>query len=356
MGSMRVTDVWLDCDPGHDDALALILAVHSPAHIRLVGVSTVFGNQSLEKTTRNALRTLHAAGVRVPVVAGAPKPLLRPAVSCAEIHGDSGLDVPPGHATLPDSAHEADTHSPAVLCMAEAVRSGAVLVCTGALTNAALMLSVYPDLAAPETRIVFMGGSLCEGNTGPVAEFNMQLDPEAAHVVINSGADITMIPLQVTHTAIVTPDVLAAVRGGTQAAPGTRFREAVASLLMFFAETYARVFGFKDGPPLHDPCAVAFVIAPGIFETDRCRIDVEYASPLCSGQTVWDRWSQSGRPHNVRVARAMDTTMFWHLMLAAIARADACSPLNVELVAAGAKLGAIRDALDDVAGARAVHL
>ena len=333
---MPPQDVWLDCDPGHDDALAIILACHSPDHLRLLGVSTVHGNQSLPKTTANALRVLHACGAaRVPVVPGAPKPLVRAAVACPEIHGDSGLDTLPGAHSLPESSRGAHTHSPAVVCMSDAVRGGAVLVCTGAMTNAALMLSVFPDLAVAQTQIVFMGGSLGEGNTGAVAEFNMQLDPEAAQLVCCSGATVTMVPLQVTHTAIVTPEVLARVHGGTPEAPATRFRAVIASLLLFFADTYAREFGFSQGPPLHDPVAVAYVIAPACFETQLMRIDVECASALSAGQTVWDRWKQSGRPPNVRVATKVDVPHFWSLMLDAIARADAASPLNVESATPG---------------------
>ena len=330
-------DVWLDCDPGHDDALAIVLACHSPEHLRLLGISTIHGNQSLPKTTANALRVLHACGAaRVPVVPGAPKPLLRPAMACPEVHGESGLDTLPGSHTLPDASQGAATHSPAVVCMADAVRAGAVLVCTGALTNAALLLSVYPELAVAQTRIVFMGGSLGEGNTGAVAEFNIQLDPEAAQLVITSGVTCVMVPLQVTHTAIVTPEVLARVRGGTHDAPATRFREIMASLLLFFSDTYAREFGFAHGPPLHDPVAVAYVIDPACFETQLMRIDVECTSTLAAGQTVWDRWKQSGRPPNVRVATKVDVPRFWGLMLAAIARADAASPLNVESATPGA--------------------
>ncbi len=139
-----------------------------------------------------------------------------------------------------------------------------------------------------------------------------------------------MVPLQVTHTALVTPSVLARIRGGEQGAPVTRFRRLVASLLLFFASTYARVFGFTQGPPLHDPCAVACVIAPAIFKLQRMRVDVETVSPLAAGQTICDVWGQSGKPANVTVATAMDVDAFWELMLAALARADAASPLNVE--------------------------
>jgi inosine-uridine nucleoside N-ribohydrolase len=137
-----------------------------------------------------------------------------------------------------------------------------------------------------------MGGSLGEGNTGPVQEFNIQLDPEAASVVLNSGADVTMVPLQVTHTVLVTPSILERVRGGTREEPATRFRAVIANLLVFFAETYSRVFGFTSGPPLHDPLAVAFVMAPQLFSTMEARVDVECVSPLTAGQTVLDKWRQ----------------------------------------------------------------
>lgn len=315
------TSVWLDCDPGHDDALALILAAHTPG-LRLVGVSTVFGNQSLPKTTRNALRTLHVTGVLgVPVVPGAAKPLLRPGRTCAEIHGESGLD---GHA-LPDGPQLA-ARDVAITRVAAAVRAGAVLVCTGPLTNAALLLSVFPELAA-SMRLVLMGGSMGAGNTSPCAEWNIELDPEAASIVFNSGADVTMVPLQVTHTALVTPSILCRIN-----TPTTPFRTLISGLLLFFAESYAREFAFLDGPPLHDPCAVALVLAPQLFTVKRMRVDVECTSPLSAGQTVV---GSPGLAPNLNVAVAMDVDAFWEIMLAAVARADALSPLNVEDVTAG---------------------
>ena len=321
--------VWLDCDPGHDDALAIILAAYTPG-IRLLGLSTVHGNQTLAKTSLNARRVLAMAGVEgVRVAPGAAKPLLRPPRVCAEIHGASGLDGP--DLTAHDAPHEPSPRDeqPAVVQMHAALRAAgerATLVCTGALTNAALLLSVYPELAAT-TRVVFMGGAVHGGNTGAVAEFNMQLDPEAAAVVLASGAHVTMVPLEVTHTALVTPDVLRRIRDGPSGA-GSRFRRVVGELLVFFAGSYKAVFGF-DAPPLHDPCAVLCALAPQLFELRHMRVDVETASPLSYGQTVCDVRAQSAQPPNVHVALRMDVPAFWAHMHAALDAADARSPMNV---------------------------
>ena len=243
--------VWLDCDPGHDDALAIMLAAYSPG-IKLLGVSTVHGNQTLAKTTLNARRVLAIAGITgLRVAPGAAKPLMRPPRACPEIHGDSGLDGP--DLSSCDDAPDDSQQQPAVVQMHAALREAeerATLVCTGALTNAALLLSVYPELAAT-VRVVFMGGAVRGGNTGAVAEFNIQLDPEAAAVVLSSGAHVTMVPLDVTHTALVTPDVLRRIHAGPDG-HNSRFRRIVAELLTYFAASYRAVFAF-DSPPLHDP-------------------------------------------------------------------------------------------------------
>lgn len=218
--------LWLDCDPGHDDALALILAACSPSLSTLVGVSTTFGNTTVANATRNALRVLHAAGVAgVPVHRGAAKPLVRAAVHCPEIHGHSGLDGP----ELDDGVQEPSA-VPAVLAMHAALSAGEVtLVATGPLTNVALLLSVYPDLI-PTLRVVWMGGSLGTGNTGAVAEFNAQLDPEACRCVFEAGVrELVMIPLGVTHSVLVRPAVLDAI--GTASA----FQLLIRELLLFFS-------------------------------------------------------------------------------------------------------------------------
>jgi len=366
------TFIWIDCDPGHDDALALILCGHSP-HLHLLGVSTTHGNQRIELTTLNALSVLHAAGLgHVPVVRGAARPLLRMPKACPEVHGESGLDG----ATLPPPTASALPGVAAVVMYerlaAHALETGtpATLVATGALTNVALMLSLFgEDARRVIAEVVIMGGATGRGNTGPLSEFNIQIDPEAAALVFASGLRLTMIPLDVTHTALATPEVLACVAaGGTQvsergaypesevpstaggaaASPAaaamtsaaTPFRRALIGLLTFFAETYRTQFEMPH-PPLHDPCAVFYITHRHLFTTRLCRVEVETASSWAAGACLVDlhgvlppslprdrrsEWD-SGEP-NVNVALKMDVRAFWAAMLSAIETADAVSPMN----------------------------
>ncbi|KAK9823780.1 hypothetical protein WJX72_005445 [[Myrmecia] bisecta] len=338
--------VWCDVDPGHDDALAIVLAGHSK-RLELLGVSTVAGNQTIEKVTQNALDILDASGMaHIDVVAGQAKPLIRHApILCPEIHGESGLDGPDGTQLLPRSGRrplgqKAVPHMFSCISGAYARRQQKVqLVCTGALTNAALLLILYPEVV-DMLEIVLMGGCMGIGNTGPVVEFNIQTDPEAAKVVFECGARVTMIPLEVTHTAIATPVVLSRLCKGHLQDP-TPYQAAMMRLLVFFAETYKAVFSFDD-PPLHDPCAVAYVICPDMFKTELMRVDVETHSALSAGQTVCDVWHQTGRLKNVHVAKAIDTVRFWDMMIMALHAADAASPLNSQdSTAVAASTGAL---------------
>ncbi|GAQ84607.1 inosine-uridine preferring nucleoside hydrolase family protein [Klebsormidium nitens] len=313
--------VWLDCDPGHDDAMAIILAAFTHS-LDLLGISTVASNQSLEKVTENAQRILaliHREDIGV--VPGATKPLLRPVRTCPEIHGESGLDG----ARLPQPTVR-PLLGKSVNVMFDAISKRfkndgssqkVSLVATGALTNIALLLSVYPEIKEM-IEITMMGGCLGIGNTGPVVEFNIQCDPEAASMVFESGVSVTMVPLEVTHTANVSPAVISAIRTTNP----TPFRETICHLLEFFKKTYREVFN-KEFPPLHDPCAVAYVIEPEMFKVDHLRVDIETRSELSAGQTVVDVWKQSGRPPNVHVARKMDVKAFFNTMLLALDKADA---------------------------------
>jgi inosine-uridine nucleoside N-ribohydrolase len=323
--------IWLDCDPGHDDAIAISLAAHSPS-LKLLGVSTVGGNQSIEKVTKNALCFLAAIGnSHVQVFRGQENPLMRRAVPCPDIHGNSGLDRLDGDVDFWDS-HMTAVDPPAAPHIFAAIQAEfqrtqqpVYLVCTACLTNAALLLVLYPQVK-PMIKLVLMGGSLGKGNTGSVAEYNIQHDPEAAKIVFESGVDLTMVPLDVTHTALVTPEVLQQLVGHL----GSNFGALVRGLLLFFGSTYKRVFGFEF-PPLHDPLAVAYVLDPSKFSTELHRVDVETLSELGAGQTVCDFWSTSGRPKNVRVALAVDLDWFWTELAEALARADRVSPLNTSL-------------------------
>ncbi|KAL3155597.1 hypothetical protein ABBQ38_010852 [Trebouxia sp. C0009 RCD-2024] len=256
-----------------------------------------------------------------------PLPIL-----CPEIHGDSGLDGPEGRALLPSGGKLAQPGK-AVLHMysyiMEAFRQGGRLqkvrvICTGALTNVALLVSLYPEVI-PRLEVVLMGGAMGIGNTGPVMEFNIQTDPEAAKIVFECGAPVVMLPVELTHTALVTPDILNRI--SAELADNTPFLQLIKQLLLYFADSYRTVFKF-DHPPLHDPCAVAYVIAPELFKVELMRVDVETLSELSAGQTVCDVWHQSSKPKNVGVAQRMDVTRFWDLMINALKAANAVSPLN----------------------------
>lgn len=297
------TPIILDCDPGHDDAIALLLALASP-EIELVGVTTTYGNQTLEKTTDNALRVLALVGrTDVPVAMGADRPLVRDPQVADHVHGESGLDGP----DLPERASEpVDQH--AVDFLVEHVTPETVLVPVGPLTNVALAL----DRGIRPARIVLMGGAIAEGNMTPAAEFNIWADPEAAARVFASGLDVTMIGLEVTHAALLTP------------AWAERFRASgrvgtfVAELVEFFKRYHARTYGW-DGAPIHDAVALAHAFRPGLVTTERMNVEIELESELTRGRTVADRWHRTDRPENAHVGVGIDADGFLRLLLERIA-------------------------------------
>ncbi len=303
--------VLLDCDPGHDDALAILLAAASPA-IDLRGITTVAGNQTLPKTTLNARRIATVAGITsVPIAAGRAQPLhgrLRPA---ADIHGETGLDGPAfGEPTVAVQPVGAVEFLRRVILDAD---QPVTLVATGPLTNVAALLLAHPEVAGGLREIVVMGGSTGRGNVTPYAEFNIHVDPEAADIVIASGLPVTMCGLNVTHQALATGEVLARI-----AALGTPLARICVDLLTFFADSYRRVFGF-DAPPLHDPVAVARVIDPTVVTVVEANVAVELTGPHTRGATVVDLHQVTGRQPNARVATGLDVDRFWQLIVTAVA-------------------------------------
>jgi inosine-uridine nucleoside N-ribohydrolase len=297
-------DLILDCDPGHDDAVALLLAVASPK-ATLVGVTTVAGNQTLEKTTANALRVLEFAGRGdVAVAAGADRPLVRERHVAANVHGETGLDGP----DLPPPAGTAIAQH-AVDYLAENV-AGRTLVATGPLTNVGLLLALHPH-ARPE-RIVLMGGAIGEGNTTPAAEFNIWADPEAAHRVFESGIDVTMVGLDVTHQAIVTPAVAEGLRGAG------RTGKLVAELLDFYSLFHRRRYPELGGSPMHDPVALAYALQPELLEVREARIEVDCGWGQGRGRTNVDVRGRGGVP-NAKVAVGIDSEAFIRLLLDRVA-------------------------------------
>jgi inosine-uridine nucleoside N-ribohydrolase len=297
--------VLLDCDPGHDDAIALLLALGSD-ELELGGVTTVAGNQTLEKTTANAIRVLELAGrAEIPVAAGAGRPLVRDPRVAADVHGETGLDGPD---LPPPQAEPSPEH--AVDFLAERV-AGATLIATGPLTNVALLLARYPE-AKPE-RIVLMGGAIAEGNVTPAAEFNIWADPEAAHRVFTSGLDVTMVGLDVTHRALVTPAHAGQLR------EAGRIGTVVAELLEFYGGFHRATYGW-DGSPIHDAVAVAHVIDPELLEVERLNVRVDTESELCRGRTVVDLWRRTGLEPTASVAVGIDAERFVDLLLQRLAR------------------------------------
>jgi purine nucleosidase/pyrimidine-specific ribonucleoside hydrolase len=293
------TRVLLDCDPGHDDAIALLLALASP-ELELLGVTTVAGNQTLKKTTANAIRVLEFVGRGdVPVAAGAERPLVREAFVAAYVHGDSGLDGP----ALPP-ARSKPVEQDAVDFLAERV-TGATLIPTGPLTNVARLLATRSE--RPD-RIVLMGGSIAEGNVTPAAEFNIWADPEAADAVFRSGLDVTMIGLDVTHQALLTPSHTERLR-----AAGDTGRM-VAELVDFFAQFHKKTYGF-DGAPIHDAVAVAQVVDAALVETVERNVEIEMVSDLCRGRTVVDLWRRTGNEPNANVGIGIDAEAFLELLV-----------------------------------------
>jgi inosine-uridine nucleoside N-ribohydrolase len=302
--------VILDCDPGHDDAIAILLAAASPA-LDLLAITTVAGNQTLAKTTLNARRVCTVAGIRgIPIAAGAERPSTRPLRIAPSIHGESGLDGPRFGA--PDV--EVDPRGAVDLIIELASRhDGVTLIATGPLTNIAAALGRAPLLADQLREIVFMGGAVGLGNWTPAAEFNIWCDPEAAQAVLSSGIPVTMVPLEVTHEALATPDIIGRIEN-----LGTPVATMSTELVRYFAATYERVFGFAS-PAVHDPCAVAWVIDPTIVPTRRMHVAVETRSELCDGRTVCDVYGMTGHGPNAAVGVGLDAERLWALVTEALA-------------------------------------
>ncbi|HCJ09970.1 MAG TPA: pyrimidine-specific ribonucleoside hydrolase RihA [Clostridiales bacterium] len=303
---MRIP-VIIDCDPGHDDAIALLLAFASD-RLEVKAVTVVAGNQTLPKTLNNALRVLSFAGVECEVAAGAAAPLVRPLVTAPQVHGESGLDGP----ALPEPAF-GPSGRPAWEAIIDIVRNSpqkVTLIPVGPLTNIALALLTAPDIKDNLERITLMGGAARGGNWTPAAEFNILVDPEAARVVFESGVPITMVGLDVTHEAQLYPEENEVLRAGG------RVGRMVAELVDFYARFHPR-FGFK-GSPMHDPLAVAAVIDPTLVRTRALRVDIETQGLHTTGQTVVDFFGVTERPPNADVALEVDRERFIRMLIEAI--------------------------------------
>lgn len=308
--------IILDCDPGHDDAVAILLAVASP-NIDLRAVTTCFGNCALEDATRNAIQILDVAGAsEVPVAAGASGPLAGDQALGNYVHGTSGLDGP----ELPPPSREADPQG-AVSLMAsvlDAAEEAVTLVITGPMTNAAQLFRDRPDLTGSVAEIIFMGGSTERGNHTPSAEFNTYADPEALDEVLQTGLPMRMVGLNLTHQALATQEVVDRML----AMPHT-VGQTCAAWMGFFGDSYHRVWEF-DAPPVHDPCTIVALIDQDVIEWRDAFLAVELDGTWTRGETVVDLHGRyPERQTNARVALTLDAQRFWDLVLDALDRLGA---------------------------------
>lgn len=312
---MKTLPVIIDCDPGIDDAIALLSAFVAP-QLNILGICTVCGNQPLPNTLRNALQ-ITELGQRtdIPVFAGCHQPMFREPIH-GQFHGENGL----GNTAFPAPQKQPETlHAVNFLINSceQAIRDNhPVTLCVlGPLTNLATALRMKPQIAAGITRVVLMGGAYREaGNRTMTSEFNMLADPHAAHVVFSSELNITVLPLDATHQVILTPEHV-----GKFINVSGRISQPLGELMAFWDRNDIRRYGSRGGP-LHDPLVIAYVLAPELFGSEKARVFVEYNSELCMGQTVADWYGKSGQTANVDIVTRVDTTKVFMLFYELLSR------------------------------------
>ena len=311
---MAPRPIIIDCDPGQDDALAILLALGSPDELEVLAITAVAGNVPLALTEKNARKIVALAGrTDVPVHAGCVQPMVRPLVTAEFVHGETGLDG----ADLPEptvplaASHAVD----AIIDILRTRPEGLVTICpVGPLTNIAMAMRKAPDIVPRIREIVLMGGAIGQGNITPSAEFNIYVDPHAAKVVFEAGVKLTMHGLGVTHQALVTPARLAAIE-----ALATPVSRAVVGLLQFY-NRYDQTQRGRPGAPLHDPCAIAYLLRPELFQGRDCHVAIETTSELTMGRTVVDWHGRSGQAANATVVDKIDADGFFALLTERLGR------------------------------------
>ncbi|WP_158968037.1 nucleoside hydrolase [Chachezhania sediminis] len=312
---MSPQKIIIDTDPGQDDAVAILLALASPEELEVLAITTVAGNVPLDLTSKNARIICELAGrTDIPVHAGCDAPIARKLITAEHVHGKTGLDGP----TLPDPVMPlSDGHSVDVLIdTLRAHDAGTVTLCTlGPLTNVAVALDRAPDIAGRIKQIVMMGGAYFEvGNITPTAEFNIYVDPEAAKIVFASGVPIVVLPLDVTHKALVTAE-----RNDAFRALGTPAGIAVAEMTDFFERFDKEKYG-SNGAPLHDPCVIAWLLEPDLFSGREINVEIETGSELTLGMTVADWWRVTDRKANALFIKDVDADGFFTLLTERLSR------------------------------------
>lgn len=307
--------IIIDCDPGQDDAICLLLAMSSPDELEILGVTTVAGNVPLTLTERNARQIRDIAGRGdVPVYAGCSKPMQRELITAEKVHGKTGID---GIEIVEPELPLEDQHAVnfIVEILKSARKESITLVPTGPLTNVATALQKDPSIVQNIEQIVMMGGAMREGgNYSPSAEFNILVDPHAADIVFRCGRPLTVMGLDVTHQVLATPERRERIRAIDNAAA-----RATAGMLDFFNRHDTAKYG-SQGAPLHDPCTIAYLLKPALFEGKLCNVSVETESELTMGNTAVDFWHVTGRPKNANWIHAVDADGFYDLLIERLAR------------------------------------
>ncbi len=305
--------IIIDTDPGQDDAVAILLALGSPAELDVLGIVAVAGNVGLRQNAVNALKVVELSGRTVPVYAGCEGPFRRKLVTAEYVHGKTGLDGPdlPEPRLALEAQHGVDF---IVETLRREPEKTVTLCALGPLTNLAMAFVKAPDVVPRIAEIVLMGGGLFEGgNTTPAAEFNIYVDPEAADVVFRSGVPLTQVPLDLTHMMLTNAARIERFR-----ALGNRTGVATAELLEFFERFDEEKYGWQGGP-LHDPCVIAWLLRPELFKGKHVNVAIETQSELTRGMTVVDWWGVTGRARNVNYLRSGNADGFFELLFERLA-------------------------------------
>lgn len=302
---MERTKIILDCDPGHDDAVAIMLAANSP-QIDLLAITVVAGNQTLDKTLPNALRVTQWLGVDVPVYRGCDRPMVRDRITAGDIHGRSGLDGP---VFPPLTRTQEGEHAVHFLIRTLLASDGDItVVTTGPMTNLAMALRLEPSITDKIARIVLMGGSYTNGNVTPAAEFNIMADADAAHVCFTCGRPITMVGLDVTRKVLCFPEIVQRM-----AQADTCASRLFVALMTHFCKSQKEMFGW-DGAPLHDPVTIAALIDPQLLTTQPMNVQIDIRGVQSYGRTNCDCFDYLKLPHTADVAVDVDVDRFWDIV------------------------------------------
>lgn len=298
-------NIILDCDPGHDDAVALLLAGNKN-YFNLLGITTESGNQTIEKTTQNAINLVNFLSLDVPIAKGVSEPLVRDKMICEEIHGESGLD---GYVFPKYDFNLSELTGPELIIHLTSINEHVTIVATGPITNVALALKSKPEIKEHIDEIIFMGGSIDNGNVSPAAEFNVLCDPEATHIVIESGLPIKMVGLNVTRKVLCSKEVVERM-----SRINNKVSDMFVKLMDVFNANQAKTFSNLIGGPLHDPVTIASLIDDNLVSWKHCNVEIDLSHGSSYGRTNCDTYDYLKKPHNCYVAIDINVERFWDIV------------------------------------------